>query len=273
MKIRKAVLPVAGIGTRFLPATKVVPKELLPIVDKPVIQYLVEEAVASGIEEIIFVISKGKEAILEHFSAHPPLEEFLRIKGKKEILKKVEPIHRLAKFRHVYQEKPLGDGDALLKAEKLIGGEPFLVLFGDDIVKSKVPAAKQLIQQFKGSSVIGVEPIPRKLTDQYGIVMPGESHGRLHEVHGLVEKPKPEKSPSTLGIIGKYVCTPEIFDAIRRARPSHEGELRLIDGFTELLKTQHLFAYEIEGQRFDTGRPAGLIAAAQAYLDMSTGRI
>lgn len=273
MKIRKAILPVAGIGTRFLPATKVVPKELLPIVDKPVIQYLVEEAVASGIEEIIFVISRGKEAILEHFSAHPPLEQFLRIKGKKEILKKVEPIHRLAKFKHVYQEKPLGDGDALLKAEKLVGDEPFLVLFGDDIVKSKVPAAKQLIQQFKGTCVIGVEPIPRKLTGQYGIVMPGDSHGRTHEVKGLIEKPHPEKAPSTLGIVGKYVCTPDIFDALRRAKPGHDGEIRLIDGFTELLRHQTLLAYEIEGQRFDTGKPEGLIAAAQAYLPVSTVRI
>lgn len=266
MRIRKAVLPVAGVGTRFLPATKVIPKELLPIVDKPVIQYLVEEAAKSGIEEILFVISRGKEAIIEHFSEHPPLEEFLKIKGKTEILEKVEPIHRLATFDYVYQEKPLGDGDALLQAEAWVKNEPFLVLFGDDIVKSDVPAAKQLIDAFTGESLIAVNEIPREKTGAYGIIDPADQQGRLYSVKNLVEKPTPENAPSTLGIIGKYICPPTIFDAIRQGRHGNDGELRLIDGFIKLMEAEKIWALKLEGERFDTGQPAGLIAANEAYL-------
>jgi UTP--glucose-1-phosphate uridylyltransferase len=267
MKIRKAVLPVAGVGTRFLPATKVVPKELLPIVDKPVIQYLVEEAVLSGIEEIIFVISKGKELIKDHFSHHPELEALLKDRKKHHLLDKVNPIHKMAKFKYVYQDKPLGDGHAVLMAEKEVGDEPFLVLFGDDIVKNEIPAAKQLIDNFKGESVLAVERIPREKTKMYGVIKPGRQTGRLYEVTGMVEKPEPKEAPSELGIIGKYVCPPEIFEAIKHSKPGKDGELRLIDGFIKLMETQKIWAVEIEGKRFDTGNPEGLAEASCAFLE------
>jgi len=266
MKIRKAVLPVAGMGTRFLPATKVIPKELLPIVDKPVIQYLVEEAVLSGIEEIVFVISRDKELIRKHFSHHPELEALLKARGKHELLNKVTPIHGMAKFKYVYQDKPLGDGHAVLMAEKEIGNEPFVVLFGDDIVKHEIPATKQLLDHFKGESILAVERIPEDKTDLYGIINPGKKTGRLYEVLDMVEKPEPEDAPSNLGIIGKYVCTPEIFSALKKAPAGKDGEIRLIDGFNELKKTQKIYAVEIMGERFDTGRPEGLVAASKAFL-------
>lgn len=267
MKITKAVLPVAGAGTRFLPATKVIPKELLPVGDKPVIQLLVEEAVKSGIEEIVFVIAAGKELIREHFTRKPELEALLSKRGKTDLLKKVLPLHEMARFRYVYQDQPLGDGHAILQAENEVKGEPFLVLFGDDLVRGPVPAARQLMERFSGETVIAVERIAREKTGQYGIIVPGKAEGRLHEVRGLVEKPDPAKAPSDLGVIGKYVCTPAIFDAIRGARPSKGGELRLIDGFMRLLSSEKIRAYEVEGERFDTGYPEGLLAAGRAFFD------
>jgi len=266
MKIKKAILPVAGLGSRFLPATKTVPKELFPIVDKPVIQYLVEEAVQSGIEEIIFVISKNKELIRHYFSEHSELEDILEERGKTNLLKRITPIHSLAKFHFVYQDEPKGDGHALLQAEEFVKDEPFLVLFGDDIVKHDIPATKQLIDQFRGESVLAVEKVLQEETGSYGIINPGEKNGRLYEVDGLVEKPHPDEAPSNLGIIGKYVCPPEIFNALRASNPSKDGEIRLIDGFMELKKTQKIWAYSIEGDRFDTGKASGLIAANNAFL-------
>jgi len=265
MKIKKAVLPVAGMGTRFMPATKVVPKELLPIVDKPVIQYLVEEAVLSGIEEVIFVISKDKELIREHFSHHPELEAILKARQKKDVLERINPIHQLARFSYVYQNEPLGDGHAILQAESLVGDEPFLVLFGDDIVKHTIPAAKQLIDQFKGESVIAVQKVPKESISAYGVIHPGQNQDRLYQVNGLVEKPHQDDAPSDLGVIGKYICPPSIFKAIREGSASNNGELRLIDGFIELAKKEGLWAYHIEGDRFDTGQAKGLIAANQAF--------
>lgn len=265
-RIKKAVLPVAGIGTRFLPVTKAVPKELLPIVDKPVLQYLVEEAAESGIEEVIFVISRGKELILEHFKHNPKLEAMLEAKGKTDILEKVRHIHKMAKFSYVYQDEPLGCGHAVLMAKELVGNEPFLVLFGDDIIKSDVPAAKQLIDRFEGESVLAVEHVPKEEISSYGIIKPGARNGEVYEVTDLAEKPNPEDAPSDLGIIGKYVCPPEIFEAIRSAPPGPDGELRLIDGFLRLKKKQKIWAVKVKGERFDTGRPEGLIAAANAFL-------
>ncbi|MBU0577577.1 UTP--glucose-1-phosphate uridylyltransferase [Patescibacteria group bacterium] len=267
MKVKKAVLPVAGVGTRFLPATKVVPKELFPIVDKPVIQYLVEEAVLSGIEEIIFVISKGKELIIDHFSPKPELEDFLRQKGKMDILEKVKPIHDMAKFSYVYQDSPLGDGHAVLQAEKLVGGEPFLVLFGDDIVKHEIPAAKQLLDNFFGESIIAVEKVPMSEISAYGVIEPGDKKGELYSVKSLVEKPDQSEAPSDLGIIGKYVCPPEIFDALKKSTSSKGGEIRLIDGFITLSKDQGIWACQIKGERFDTGKAEGLVEANKAFLN------
>jgi UTP--glucose-1-phosphate uridylyltransferase len=265
-KIKKAVLPVAGMGTRFLPVTKVVPKELLPIVDKPVIQYLVEEAVNSGIEEIIFVISKEKELIRQYFAHNPELEETLLQKGKHQLLDTVRPLHKMAKFSFVYQHEPRGDGHAILQAELAIGNKPFVVLFGDAITKGKVPATKQLIDAYHGESVIAVTRVPRENTYLYGIIDPIQREDRLYEVKGLVEKPKPAEAPSTLSIIGKYVCPPEIFEALKKAPKGKDGEIRLIDGFMQLQKKQKLWAVEIEGEWFDTGNPDGLAAAIRAYL-------
>lgn len=267
MKIRKAVLPVAGMGTRFMPATKVVPKELLPIVDKPVIQYLVEEAVLSGIEEIIFVISKDKELIKSHFSHHPELEAVLEARQKSDVLKKLEPIHNLATFHYVYQDEPLGDGHAILQAEALVNNEPFLVLFGDDIVKHDIPAAKQLMNQFEGEAIVAVQPVAKEHLSSYGVIHPGEKKGALHQIEGMIEKPHPDEAPSELGVIGKYVCPPEIFEAIRQGQASADGELRLIDGLNKLRELQNVWAYPIEGERFDTGKAEGLIAANNAFLN------
>ncbi len=266
MRIRKAVLPVAGKGTRFLPATKVVPKELLPIVDKPVIQYLVEEAVLSGIEEIIFVIAPDKELIKDHFSPNNELEALLEKKGNQALLEKVKPIHNLAKFTYVYQNEPLGDGHAILQAEEAVNGEPFVVLFGDDIVKHNIPAAQQLMNHFNGESILAVERIPKEKSSLYGMIQPGDQSDRLCEVLDMIEKPNPDESPSDLGIIGKYICPPEIFQALKKAPQGKDGEIRLIDGFNELKSSQKIWAVEIEGERFDTGNPEGLTAASNAYL-------
>ncbi len=262
-KIRKAVFPAAGFGTRFLPVTKSQPKEMLPIVDKPVIQYLVEEAVAAGIEEIIIVTGRGKRSIEDHFDLSFELEHTLVEKGKQKLLDEVKKIEKLAKFVYVRQPMPLGDGHAILCAKEVVGDEPFAIMFGDDIVDHKIPALKQLIDAYHktGHSVMALEKIPKKDTPHYGVVKPGKSSGRTHEIVGLVEKPSPEKAPSNLGIIGKYVVTPGILKALEKAKPSHGGEIRLIDGFMELMKKERLFGYELEGKRYDTGNKLGLITA------------
>ena len=267
-KIRKAVFPAAGFGTRFLPVTKSQPKEMLPIVDKPVIQYLVEEAVASGIEEIIIVTGRGKRAIEDHFDYSFELEYTLVEKGKHSLLKEVRTISKLAKFVYVRQPMPLGDGHAILCAKEVIGDEPFAILFGDDIVDSKVPALKQLINVYEktGSSVLALERVPEDETQNYGIIKPSRSTGRLHRIESLVEKPSRGKAASNLGIIGKYIVTPDIIHALEKAKPSHGGEIRLIDGFMELLKKkQTLYGLEIEGKRYDTGNKLGLITANIDY--------
>jgi UTP--glucose-1-phosphate uridylyltransferase len=267
IKIRKAVFPAAGFGTRFLPVTKSQPKEMLPIVDKPVIQYLVEEAVASGIEEIIIVTGRGKRSIEDHFDYSFELEHTLVEKGKHSLLKEVGAISKLAKFIYVRQPMPLGDGHAILCAKEVVGDEPFAVLFGDDIVDGKVPALKQLIDVYgqTGSSVLALQKVDRKETASYGIIKPAcekPTHkGRLHRIESLVEKPPPAKAPSTLAIIGKYVVTPEIITALEKAKPSHGGEIRLIDGFMELKKKQKIYGYEVLGKRYDTGDKLGLITA------------
>jgi len=266
-KIRKAVFPAAGYGTRFLPATKAMPKEMLPIVDKPVIQYLVEEAVAAGIEEIIIVTGRGKRAIEDHFDYSFELEHTLVEKNKPELLEKVRRISELAKFVYVRQPMPLGDGHAVLCAKEVIGNEPFAVLFGDDLVDFKIPALKQLIDVYEknNASVIGLAKVPKDQTQNYGIIKSCGFDGRTHHIESMVEKPKPEDAPSNLGIIGKYIVTPEIFDALEHAVPSKDGEIRLIDGFNELIKTQQIYGYELEGIRYDTGNTLGFIEATISY--------
>lgn len=262
-KIRKAVFPAAGYGTRFLPATKAQPKEMLPIVDKPVIQYLVEEAVASGIEEIIIVTGRGKRAIEDHFDHSFELEHTLAEKNKHELLKDVRKVSDLAKFVYVRQPMPLGDGHAIMCAREVVGDEPFAILFGDEIVDNKVPALKQLIDVYDktGSSVIGLSRVPKSEIHNYGVIKPAKADGNTYLVEDLVEKPKAENAPSDLAITGKYVVTPEIFEAMQNATPSRDGEMRLIDGFKELIKKQQIYGRVIEGKRYDTGHKLGFIEA------------
>lgn len=263
MKIRKAIFPAAGFGTRFLPATKAQPKEMLPIVDKPVIQYLVEEAVAAGIEEIIIVTGRGKRAIEDHFDHSFELEHTLVEKGKDHLLEEVKGIPYLAKFAYVRQSFPLGDGHAILCAKELIGNEPCAVLFGDDLIDGPKPGIQQLIEAYEktGCSVIGLEKVDKANISNYGVVGVESSEGRLHKVQSLVEKPKPEDAPSDLAIIGKYVITPEVMQALESSEASHGGEIRLIDGFRALQGKQDIYGYEMEGKRYDTGDKLGFLEA------------
>ena len=271
-KITKAVFPAAGFGTRFLPATKSQPKEMLPIVDKPVIQYVVEEAVDSGITEIIIVTGRGKRAIEDHFDSSWELEHNLVEKGKHNLLKDIRKISRLAKFIYVRQALPKGDGDAILCAKEVIGNDPFVVLFGDDIISGPKPATKQLLDVYykKQSCILALEKIEAQKSNLYGIIGPKTSEGRLHQIDTLVEKPKPEDAPSNLAIIGKYILTPEIIAALEKANASHpDGELRLIDGLRELGKSQAIYGYEVEGRHYDTGDKLGLI---KATIDFALAR-
>lgn len=278
MKIRKAVFPAAGFGTRFLPVTKAQPKEMLPIVDKPVIQYLVEEAVASGIEEIIIVTGRGKRAIEDHFDYSYELEQTLVERGKRELIKEVRAIAEMAKFIYVRQPKPLGDGHAILCAKEVIGNEPFAVLFGDDLVDSRVPALKQLIDIYekKHAPVIALEKIDKKDSKKYGIIEPEKNRpalsgqeGRLHRIKSLVEKPASNEAPSDLAIIGKYILTPEIWEALERVQSGKDGEIRLINAFQLLVGKMPLYGYEIEGKRYDTGDKLGFL---QATIDFALKR-
>lgn len=266
-KIQKAVIPVAGVGSRFMPITKVVPKEMLNIGNKPNIHYLVEEAVASGITEIIFVLSREKEMIRHYFSEDQKFLKLLRTKKRDDIFDEMAALPKLARFHYVYQYVAKGDGDALLQAEGYVENEPFLVLFGDDIVQNPIPAAKQLIDHFTGEAILAVTPIDKKDSQKYGMIKSGTEKGRLHEIDQLVEKPHPQKAPSDLGIIGKYVCPPSIFQALHESK-SHtaDGELRLIDGFIRLKEKETLHALRIEGKRFDTGHPEGLLEANKAFF-------
>lgn len=267
--IKKAVILTAGLGTRFLPITKVIPKALLPIGPKPIAQYLVEEAASSGIEEVIFVISPEQTAIQEYFLQNEKLEAELTKRGKHEELKKVQEVEGLAKFSFVVQEEALGDGHAILQAKELIGNENFAVLFGDDIIKSETPALKQLIQAYEKTQtpLLATEEIAPEKSSSYGIIDPVDPTQSPIQIKGLVEKPKPEEAPSNLGVIGKYICTNEVLQNIAEASASHpDQELRLIDGFINMLATgKQLHALKIEGQRFDTGNPEGLLKAKIAF--------
>lgn len=271
-KIKRAVFPAAGLGTRFLPATKSQPKEMLTVVDKPVIQYLAEEAKDSGIEEIILITGRGKNAIEDHFDHSFELEHHLTNKAKHDLLDEVRKVNNIAKFIYVRQSHPLGDGHAILCAKEILGDEPFAVMFGDDLVRHDTPALKQLMDVYEktGSSVIGLERIPKHKSTSYGMIDVDSSDGRTHKVSGLVEKPQPEDAPSDLGIIGKYIVTPEIIQALKVAESGHsDGEIRLIDGLRILMETQDVYGHEIEGKRYDTGDKFGLI---KAIIDFSLER-
>lgn len=266
-KITKCVILAAGYGTRFLPATKAQPKEMLPIVDKPVIQYLVEEAVASGIQDIIIVTGRGKRSIEDHFDKSFELEQTLVEKGKTKELAQVEHVSSLANIAYVRQPLPRGDGDALLYAQHFLAEEPFLLLFGDDLVIHDIPASKQLIEAFyrKQAPILCLKDVPDSMVSSYGIVESNFSEGRAHKVEKFLEKPKSTETTSRLGVVGKYVLTPDIFDYIKVAGMSAGGERRLADGFVEMLKERDIYGYEIEGRRYDTGDKFGFLQATIDY--------
>jgi len=264
MKIRKAIIPAAGLGTRFLPATKTIAKEMLPIVDKPCIQYIIEEAVHSGITEIILITSKGKRDLEDHFDIAYELEQRLKEKQKFKELKELQKIEKMAKFIYVRQDEPLGDGHAILCAKELVRDEPFAVLFGDDIYDSKIPALKQLINVFEKhqTPTIALQQIDKKDSDKYGMIKSKQQTGRLHEIESLVEKPAANKAPSNLGITGKYIVTPELLKTLETfKRPKSGGELRLIDAMKKYSIKNKIYGYEIEGERFDTGSKLGFLKA------------
>jgi len=267
-QITKAVFPVAGMGTRFLPATKASPKEMLPVVDKPLIQYAVEEAVAAGMTEMIFVTGRGKRAIEDHFDTAYELETELSGRGKRELLKAVrEVIPSHVSCTYVRQPQALGLGHAILCAMPVVGNVPFAVVLADDLIDAKTPALAQMVGVFRdmGCSVVAVENVPRRQTRQYGIVMTARGSRSPHRMVGIVEKPEPRKAPSTLGVVGRYLLTPAIFRHLRRIKPGAGGEIQLTDGIASLLREEHVFAYEFEGVRYDCGSKLGYLQANLAY--------
>ena len=267
MNVRKAIIPAAGLGTRFLPATKASPKEMLPLVDKPLIQYAVEEAVASGIEDIIVVTGRGKRAIEDHFDRSVELEENLKGNGKGQLLSQIRHISNLANFCYVRQSEALGLGHAVLCAQHLIGDEPFAVMLGDEIIDAPVPGLAQLIHTFKkkGGAVIGVQEVPHHEVNRYGIVSPRTVREGLHQVQDLVEKPSPSDAPSDLAVIGRYVLPPEIFFILRKTKPGKQGEIQLTDALKELARKSPMYALEIQGQRYDAGNKLGFLIATVEF--------
>jgi len=254
----KAVIPAAGFGTRFLPATKSQPKEMLPVVDKPAIQYVVEEAVASGVDDILIITGRGKRAIEDHFDRAFELEHHLRRTGRHELLGALEALTELADRGHIHyirQKEPRGLGDAILCARQHVGNEPFAVLLGDDIIDAPKPCTKQLLEVFarERCSVIAVERVPRDRVGSYGVIDVSSSRGPLHEVGGLVEKPAVAKAPSDLAIMGRYILTPAVFDCIGRTGPGKHGEVQLTDALQLLLEQERIMALEFEGRRYDIG--------------------
>ncbi|WHY00423.1 UTP--glucose-1-phosphate uridylyltransferase GalU [Neobacillus sp. DY30] len=260
-KVRKAIIPAAGLGTRFLPATKAQPKEMLPIVDKPTIQYIVEEAVASGIEDIIIVTGKGKRAIEDHFDFASELEQNLMEKGKLDLLDKVRYSTNLADIHYIRQKEPKGLGHAVWCARNFIGDEPFAVLLGDDIVQSETPCLRQLMNIYEEthSSIIGVQIVPDNETHRYGIVEPSLQDGRRYQVDNFVEKPAPGTVPSNLAIMGRYILTPEIFMFLDKQQTGAGGEIQLTDAIQKLNQIQRVFAYDFEGKRYDVGEKIGFV--------------
>jgi UTP--glucose-1-phosphate uridylyltransferase len=260
-KVKKAIIPAAGLGTRFLPATKAMPKEMLPIVDKPTIQYIVEEAIESGIEDIIIVTGKGKRAIEDHFDHAMELEQNLFEKGKLDLLDKVKQSSKLADIHYIRQKEPKGLGHAVFCARKFIGDEPFAVMLGDDIVQADKPCLKQLIEKYEETtaSIIGVQQVPEDQTNRYGIIDPISSFNNLYGVKNFVEKPDQGTAPSNLAIMGRYILTPEIFQYLEEQEAGAGGEIQLTDAIQKLNKFQRVFAYDFEGTRYDVGEKLGFI--------------
>ena len=270
LKIRKAVFPAAGLGTRFLPATKAQPKEMLPIVDKPIIQYGVEEAMASGCDQIIIITGRGKQAIEDHFDVSYELERMLEDRGKTDLLKIVRDISEMLHVAYVRQKEALGLGHAVLMARELIGDEPFAVLLADDVIDNPVPCLKQMVDVFaeKQGSVIAAQVVEGKMISSYGVFdakLVDGFNGRLFEIKNMVEKPKPEDAPSNLAIIGRYILTPAIFDCLSETTPGAGGELQLTDGMRMLLRKEKMYAYVYEGRRYDAGDKLGFLKATVEF--------
>ena len=271
MIVKKAVFPVAGLGTRFLPATKSSPKEMLSLIDKPLVQYVVEEAVAAGIEQILFVTGRGKRAIEDHFDISFELESILREKGKDDMADKVRDIAEMISIYYVRQKQALGLGHAILCAREFVGKEPFAVLLGDDIIDAEKPCLRQLLDVFKTyqGSVLALEKVPMEKICSYGCVQANSISDRVYEVTDLVEKPKSEDAPSDLAIIGRYVLTPEIFPILEKQEPGKGGEIQLTDAILQLSKQQSIYGCRFEGNRYDCGDKLGFL---KATVDMALKR-
>jgi UTP--glucose-1-phosphate uridylyltransferase len=267
MSVKKAVFPAAGLGTRFLPATKAQPKEMLPLVDKPTIQYVVEEAVASGLTEVIIVTGRGKRAIEDHFDAAFELEYYLQDRGKLEELGEIKTISEMASVSYVRQKEPLGLGHAILCARPLVGDEPFGAFLGDDVIVARTPCMRQLLAVFEryGGPVLAVERVPRDEISRYGVIRPKPVGGNVYEVLDLVEKPPAHEAPSDLAIIGRYVLTPDLFPLLAETRPDARGEIQLTDGLRALRRARPLYAVEFEGKRYDTGDKLGFLKATVEF--------
>ena len=261
--VRKAVFPAAGLGTRFLPATKAQPKEMLPLVDKPIIQYGVEEAVASGLDDIILVTGRGKNAIEDHFDVAVELESFLEARGKRDLLEEIRQISNMINVAYVRQGEPLGLGHAVLVTRHLVGNEPFAVILADDVIDATPPALAQMIDVFDevGGPVILVERVPKDQISGYGVIAAEHLRPGVYRILDLVEKPAPENAPSDLAIIGRYLLTPDIFDALEQTANDRAGEIQLTNGLKRLLATRPLYACEITGTRHDTGNKLGFLKA------------
>jgi UTP--glucose-1-phosphate uridylyltransferase len=263
MKVRKAVIPAAGLGTRFLPATKVQPKEMLPIVDKPTIQYIVEEAVASGIEEILIITGRNKRAIEDHFDKSVELEGQLENNHKEELLKLVQNVSNMVDIYYIRQKEPKGLGDAISHAKIFVGNEPFAVMLGDDIVDNEVPCLKQLINcydQYK-TSILGVQEVEKYNVSKYGIVKGIEIEDKLYKVSDMIEKPKIEEAPSNIAILGRYILKPNIFKILEETKPGKGGEIQLTDALKALTKQEAVYAFCFEGKRYDVGDKLGFLQA------------
>ena len=268
MRIRKAVLPVAGLGTRFLPATKAQPKEMLPIVDKPLVQYAVEEVAASGIPMVVFVTGRGKQAIENHFDVSAELEQELAGRGKEQARRELRKISGMLRFAYVRQAIPRGLGDAILTARNVVEDEPFAVLLSDDIIVNETPCLKQMLRVYErfGHSVIAIQRVPRKAVSSYGVIRgrlvpDGESQGRLYQIDDMVEKPSPAEAPSNLAVIGRYILNPSIWKALSSTVPGAGGEIQLTDALRRLLAKEPVYGYVFEGKRYDAGDKLGFLHA------------
>ncbi len=262
--IRKAVIPAAGLGTRFLPATKSMPKEMLPIIDKPIIQFVVEEAIASGIDDIIIITGRGKRAIEDYFDTSPELENHLVKNEKYKLLREIKDIASLADIHYIRQKEPNGLGDAVLKAEKHIGAEPFAVLLGDDIIKAKVPCIKQLMtlfDEYNQHAVIAVEEVSAEKISDYGILKGREIADSVYRVEDIIEKPSLDEAPSNIGAVGRYILTPKIFECIRKTGQGKGNEIQLTDAIRLLKSEEEVYGYVFEGTRYDAGDKAGYVKA------------